>query len=304
MILPLLGAGLTLILSRRRGLQRAVSTTVLVAVVVIAAILVYQADRHGPQVLWIGAWPEPLGISLVADRLSSLMLLVSAVVTLAVLVYSIGQGMTGDERGHPADDLPPDVPGAHRRRLERVPGRRPVQPVRQLRDAAVRELRAAHPRRHRRPDPRRHDLRRRQRAVLDAVPDLDRRDLRRHRQPQPRAAGGPDRRPARLGQPGAAAAAAHHVLDQGGGVPAVVLAARQLPDRAGTGHRRVRRPAHQGRRLRDHPHPDPAVPRQPADRTCCCGPRCSRCWSASSARSPSPTSSGCCRSPWSATSAT
>ena len=68
------------------------------------------------------------------------------------------------------------------------------------------------------------------------------------------------------GQPGAAAAAAHHLLDQGGGLPAVVLAAGQLPHRARAGHRRVRRPAHQGRRLRDHPHPDAAVPRQPAHR--------------------------------------
>jgi multicomponent Na+:H+ antiporter subunit D len=100
-ILPLLGAGLTLMLSRRPPLQRAVSTVVLTAVVVVAATLLVQADHHGPQVLWIGAWREPLGISLVADRLSALMLLVSAVVTLAVLVYSIGQGMTGDERDTP-----------------------------------------------------------------------------------------------------------------------------------------------------------------------------------------------------------
>ena len=64
-------------------------------------VLVVQTDRHGPQVVWIGAWTEPLGICLVADRLSALMLLVSAVVTLAVLVYSIGQGMTGDERETP-----------------------------------------------------------------------------------------------------------------------------------------------------------------------------------------------------------
>ncbi|HWM74587.1 MAG TPA: proton-conducting transporter membrane subunit, partial [Nocardioides sp.] len=100
-ILPLLGAGVTLMLSRRPALQRAVSTTVLSVVVVVAAILVYQADRHGPQVIWIGAWKEPLGISLVADRLAAIMLLVSAVVTLAVLVYSIGQGMIGDERETP-----------------------------------------------------------------------------------------------------------------------------------------------------------------------------------------------------------
>src|SRR5919107_5037227 len=100
-ILPLLGAGLTLMLSRRPALQRAVSTVVLAAVVAIAATLLHQADRHGPQVIWIGSWKEPLGISLVADRLSALMLLISAVVTLAVLVYSIGQGMTGDQRDTP-----------------------------------------------------------------------------------------------------------------------------------------------------------------------------------------------------------
>ncbi len=100
-ILPLLGAGLTLMGGKRPAFQRLVSTLALSAGVVVAAALVYQTDRHGPQVVWIGAWPEPLGISLVADRLSALMLLVSSVVTLAVLVYSIGQGMTGNERETP-----------------------------------------------------------------------------------------------------------------------------------------------------------------------------------------------------------
>ena len=56
--------------------------------VVQHAVLVVQADRDGPLVLWIGAWPEPLGISLVADRLSALLLLVSAVVSLAVLLVA------------------------------------------------------------------------------------------------------------------------------------------------------------------------------------------------------------------------
>ena len=100
-ILPLLGAGLTLMLSHRQRAQRMVSTSVLAVVVAVATVLVYQSDKHGPQVVWVGAWPEPLGISLVADRVSSIMLLVSAVVTLAVLVYSIGQGMTGDGRDTP-----------------------------------------------------------------------------------------------------------------------------------------------------------------------------------------------------------
>ena len=55
---------------------------------------------------------------------------------------------------------------------------------------------------------------------------------------------------------------------QGRGVPAVGLAAGLLPDRAGAGHRGVRRPADQGRCVRDHPHPDAAVPRRRAGPGC------------------------------------
>jgi multicomponent Na+:H+ antiporter subunit D len=100
-ILPLFGAGVTLMLARRQAAQRLVSTTILVGVLAVAAVLLVQVDRSGPQVIWIGAWPEPLGISLVADRLSALLLVVSTVVSLAVLVFSIGQGMTSDDEDTP-----------------------------------------------------------------------------------------------------------------------------------------------------------------------------------------------------------
>ena len=63
----------------------------------------------------------------------------------------------------------------------------------------------------------------------------------------PAAAADPDR---------AARPAAARVQHQGRRLPAVVLAARLLPDRAGAGHRRVRRPADEGRRVRDDPHRD------------------------------------------------
>jgi multicomponent Na+:H+ antiporter subunit D len=100
-VLPLVAAGLTLVLVRHPVLQRTVSTVTLSSVVGIDALLVYQADQHGPQAIWVGAWAEPLGIALVADRLSALMLLVSALVALAVLVYSMGQGMTSDAESAP-----------------------------------------------------------------------------------------------------------------------------------------------------------------------------------------------------------
>ena len=62
-------------------------------VVVTAATLLVRADRHGPQSVSIGGWGPDIGISLVADRLSALMLLVSTFVTLCVLLYSFGQGI-------------------------------------------------------------------------------------------------------------------------------------------------------------------------------------------------------------------
>ena len=105
-LLPLLGAALTLAFRRSPRLQRSVSIAVLSAVVVVAAVLVRQTDVRGPQVLWLGAWDEPLGISLVADRLSALMLLVSGIVTLLVLVFAIGQGQADDDGSGSRDETP------------------------------------------------------------------------------------------------------------------------------------------------------------------------------------------------------
>ena len=120
-------------------------------------------------------------------------------------------------------------------------------------------------------DPGRHDLRGGQHALLAAVPDLDRGLV--------YAATGtvnlaqlaePHRRPARpASRLVLQLLLLHRLRDQGGGVPAVGLAARQLPDRAGAGHRGIRRPAHQGRRLRDHPHRRPCCSPTARSPTCC-----------------------------------
>ncbi|MFC5142188.1 Na+/H+ antiporter subunit D [Actinomycetospora rhizophila] len=100
-LLPLLGAGATLVLSRRPTLQRALSVAVLAVVVVIAAMLLVAAVQNGPIVVTLGSWPVPLGITLVVDPLSALMLLTSMSVTLAVLVYAIGQGVYDRDEATP-----------------------------------------------------------------------------------------------------------------------------------------------------------------------------------------------------------
>ncbi|WP_428966982.1 Na+/H+ antiporter subunit D [Micromonospora fluostatini] len=91
-VVPLLGAALTLLLTNRPRAQRAVSVAVLTATVAVAVVLLVQAYRSGPVVMHVGGWSAPVGIVLVADELAALLLVVSAAVTLCVLLYSIGQG--------------------------------------------------------------------------------------------------------------------------------------------------------------------------------------------------------------------
>lgn len=86
----LFGAGATLLLGRRPRSQRAVSVLTLMGMASVAGVLMWKADTEGVQTLWIGGWPTGFGIVLVADRFTGLMLLIAALVTLGVLVYSTG----------------------------------------------------------------------------------------------------------------------------------------------------------------------------------------------------------------------
>lgn len=90
-LLPMIGAGAALLAGRRTRVQRLISISVLVAVCVVVGIIALSAHRDGVQTLWLADWPGTLGIVLVADRLSALMLLIASLVTLAVLVFSTGQ---------------------------------------------------------------------------------------------------------------------------------------------------------------------------------------------------------------------
>ncbi|WP_435108801.1 Na+/H+ antiporter subunit D [Nocardiopsis synnemataformans] len=95
-VLPLFAAGVKLALGIRwPRLQQALSVISLALVLVIGLVLMFGSHVYGPQVVQVGGWEAPIGITLVADRLSALMVTVSAAITLAVLVYSIGQGMAG-----------------------------------------------------------------------------------------------------------------------------------------------------------------------------------------------------------------
>jgi multicomponent Na+:H+ antiporter subunit D len=97
-LVPLLAAALTLVLGRRARPQRIVAALALVIVLGMSVALLVGVDAGGAIVVEAGNWPAPFGIVLVVDRLSALMLVVSSLVLLAVLIFSIGQGLAdGDD---------------------------------------------------------------------------------------------------------------------------------------------------------------------------------------------------------------
>ena len=97
-LLPLAGAALSILFGRSRRVQRTITVSVLSSVLVMAIMLLVEVDRDGPVSTQAGGWPAPLGITLVADRFSAIMLVVGALMLLAVLIYAIGQ--PGAERNH------------------------------------------------------------------------------------------------------------------------------------------------------------------------------------------------------------
>lgn len=97
-LIPLGSAALALALPGRRRLQQLITVVALTAVVALSGTFMWLVDQQGTLVMQVGGWAAPFGISLVVDRLSALMLTVSAVVLLGVLLFSLGQGLAdGDD---------------------------------------------------------------------------------------------------------------------------------------------------------------------------------------------------------------
>ncbi|GAB4099607.1 Na+/H+ antiporter subunit D [Sinomonas halotolerans] len=95
-VLPVLGAALAFMLLRHERAQRVVTISVLALTFVLECFLlasVWGDQTGGTYAVALGGWAPPWGITLVVDQFSSLMLVVSTAVSLAVLVYATGQGI-------------------------------------------------------------------------------------------------------------------------------------------------------------------------------------------------------------------
>jgi multicomponent K+:H+ antiporter subunit D len=88
-VLPLLAAGAILLVERAGfGVQRAIGLAAAGAQVLLAMALVAEADRGAVSVYLVGNWPASLGIALAVDRLAAIMLLSTALLGLAGLLYA------------------------------------------------------------------------------------------------------------------------------------------------------------------------------------------------------------------------
>ncbi len=99
-VLPFLGAATAFLLIRHPRAQRTMSISVLTVTLLVEVLLLASVWTGGAAAVRLGSWIPPFGIVLVVDQLSSLLLVVSSAVSLAVLIYATGQGEAdGDDEG-------------------------------------------------------------------------------------------------------------------------------------------------------------------------------------------------------------
>jgi multicomponent Na+:H+ antiporter subunit D len=97
-LLPLFGAAVSIVVGRSRDAQRLIGVVTLGVVAACSVALLLRVDSDGIASAQVGGWEAPLGITLVADRLAAIMLVIAVLMLLAVLLYAIGQ--PGAEEHH------------------------------------------------------------------------------------------------------------------------------------------------------------------------------------------------------------
>ena len=100
-VLPLAFGALLLLLDERRHAAKALVSIVSFSLLLLAAIaLLAAADAPATVVYRLGAWPAPFGIVLVADRLSAAMVLLTAILGMAALLFSLARWHRAGPRFH------------------------------------------------------------------------------------------------------------------------------------------------------------------------------------------------------------
>ncbi|MFD2114711.1 Na+/H+ antiporter subunit D [Paenibacillus yanchengensis] len=88
LFIPIFCAIILFIFPKQLRLQHLLSMIGAVGSVIVSAVLIAQVNRDGIQVLHLGGWQAPYGISLVADMLAVLLATAASIVTLAAVLYT------------------------------------------------------------------------------------------------------------------------------------------------------------------------------------------------------------------------
>lgn len=88
-LLPLAGGMIGLLLAKKGTVQTALGIATSALGLLASIFLLVEVNRQGIVTLELGNWQAPFGIAFVADKLSAIMVAVSAFVALAVAIYAI-----------------------------------------------------------------------------------------------------------------------------------------------------------------------------------------------------------------------
>jgi len=98
-LLPLVLAAVTAALFTRPVAQAAVALLGMVALLAVSALLVAEVMANGIMATELGDWPAPFGIVIVVDRLSAAMVMVSAILAVATILFTRGETARADYAG-------------------------------------------------------------------------------------------------------------------------------------------------------------------------------------------------------------
>lgn len=87
---PMLTAVASFILTSSAKACGAISVAGSILLLALATVLLYQVVNGGPVSNQMGGWQAPMGITLIADMLSAMLIMVTAIVALSVNIYAMG----------------------------------------------------------------------------------------------------------------------------------------------------------------------------------------------------------------------
>ncbi|MDN6323124.1 MAG: Na+/H+ antiporter subunit D, partial [Halomonas sp.] len=97
-LLPLLSGAISILFWRSRPMQRFMAVAGNAALLIVSLWLFATTLSEGYVTMQMGSWPAPFGITLIADLLSAVMVLMTAIIGLAMGIYSLATTGRGHEK--------------------------------------------------------------------------------------------------------------------------------------------------------------------------------------------------------------